>query len=106
VFFLQVIVLPVKIILAYPSSPYVSPPVILFVEDPYFDGFASMNCCCYAGSQQLLLLLLLLRSSCSCGELAAAAGLLLLRAAAGSSRKILPGKYPGILVCKSLFKYF
>jgi hypothetical protein len=42
--FLQVTVLPVKIILAYPSSPYVSPPVILFVEDPYFDGFASAKC--------------------------------------------------------------
>ena len=37
----QVITLPVRICLTYPSSPYVSPPVIFVVEDPYIDGFAS-----------------------------------------------------------------
>ena len=37
----QVIVLHVRICLTYPSSPYVSPPVIFVVEDSYIDGFAS-----------------------------------------------------------------
>ena len=40
----QVIVLPVRICLTYPSSPYVSPPVNFVVEDPYIDGFASKIC--------------------------------------------------------------
>jgi hypothetical protein len=62
VFFLQVTVLPVKIFLAHPSSPYVSPPVILFVEDPYFDGFASHACIRDPPAAALLLLLLLMRA--------------------------------------------
>lgn len=37
----QVIVLPVRICLTYPSSTYVSPPVIFVVEDSYIDGFTS-----------------------------------------------------------------
>jgi hypothetical protein len=46
----QVIVLPMRICLTYPSSPYVSPPVIFVVEDPYIDGFASLSTSAHVGT--------------------------------------------------------